>query len=50
MIDTHAGIGVLGVATGWGLADIHLISATAAALLTTVYMGYVLYRKIKDDR
>lgn len=49
MIDSHAGVGVLGVVTGWGLADYHLAFATLAALLTSVYMAYVLYRRIKGD-
>ena len=49
MMDSNTGIGVIGVATGWGLADYHLAAATLAAALTSIYMGYVLYRKIKDD-
>ena len=48
MIDTHGGIGVLGVATGWGLAEYHLIAATTAAVLTSAYMAYILNKKFRD--
>lgn len=49
-MDSHAGLGLLGVVTGWGLAEYHLVAATVAASLTSLYMAYVFYRRIKDDK
>lgn len=46
-MDQHTTVGVFGWFASWGLAEYHLVAATAAAILTTVYMCIAIYQKLK---
>ena len=39
-------LGVLGSAASWSLGEFHLITATSAAILTSIYMCIVIYRSL----
>jgi hypothetical protein len=48
MIDSHGLLGTVGAVGAWGLADYHLIAATTAAVITSVYMILMLVKKVRD--
>ena len=50
MMDTHAGVGILGTIASIGLESYHAVAATAAALATLAYMCVSIYFKIKDRK
>jgi hypothetical protein len=41
-------VGFVGWLASWTLADVHMAFATTAAVLTCVYMGIAIWKKIKE--
>lgn len=47
-MDNQGTVGIVGFLTSIGLADYHLVAASAAATFTAVYMIVATYKKLKD--
>jgi hypothetical protein len=47
-MDNQGTVGIVGFLTSIGLADYHLVAASAAATFTAVYMVVATYKKLKD--
>ena len=43
-----ATIGFVGWFSSWALTDVHMVFATGAAVLTCIYMGIAIWKKIKE--
>lgn len=48
-MDQHTAVGTFGWVCAWGLAELHLVAASAAAVLTCVYMILAIRSKLKDS-
>ncbi len=49
-MDQHGTVGLVGWIAAMTLADYHMIAASSAATLTCVYMGIVIYKKLKESK
>jgi len=49
-MDQHTAVGTIGWVTAWGLAEFHLVAASAAAVLTCIYMVFAIRQKIRESK